>query len=214
MQYKVGIYRTKDLCTAARPSLTMPGLWAPFKELACVITAAIGQKRPEMFYVLDSVLKKHKPDFISLLQNPVSLSRAKRALCAFSFTVNLSLSHSLSLNIRSRPGIPRRGRHSKRLPQMASPYPRFPTSTFYRRTLWTRPLFSVTSLTSTKCPPPSCSSQESSSCLGFPGSRGGSSRCYCITTGGETSSVPSAPSFRRGKASPGRSNSARPWRAL
>ncbi|KAL5475599.1 hypothetical protein EMCRGX_G025430 [Ephydatia muelleri] len=64
----------------ARPSLTMPGLWAPFKELACVITAAIGQKRPEMFYVLDSVLKKHKPDFFSLLQNPARNPAQRTAL--------------------------------------------------------------------------------------------------------------------------------------
>lgn len=58
----------------------MPGLWAPFKELASVIAAAIAQKRPEIFYILDSVLKKHKPDFISLLQNPAKNPEQRAAL--------------------------------------------------------------------------------------------------------------------------------------
>ena len=48
------------------------GVWAPFKELADVVNSAIAQKRPEAYYSLEAILKKHKPDFISLLQNPVS----------------------------------------------------------------------------------------------------------------------------------------------
>ena len=47
------------------------GIWAPFKELASVVNAAILKKQPDAFYSLEAILKKHKPDFISLLKNPV-----------------------------------------------------------------------------------------------------------------------------------------------
>lgn len=47
------------------------GVWAPFKELSTVVNDAIAQKQPEAYYKLNDVLKKHKPDFISLLKNPV-----------------------------------------------------------------------------------------------------------------------------------------------
>ena len=51
----------------------MAGVWAPFKELERVVHSAISQKQPEAYYHLENILKKHKPDFVSLLQNPVSL---------------------------------------------------------------------------------------------------------------------------------------------
>ena len=47
-------------------------LWVPFKELASVVNAAVLMKQPDVHYKLEATLKKHKPDFISLLQNPVS----------------------------------------------------------------------------------------------------------------------------------------------
>lgn len=50
------------------------GMWAPFKELVKVINAAILKKEPNAYYSLEAELKKHKPDFISLLRNPVSMS--------------------------------------------------------------------------------------------------------------------------------------------
>lgn len=50
------------------------GMWAPFKELVKVINAAILKKEPNAYYSLEAELKKHKPDFISLLKNPVSMS--------------------------------------------------------------------------------------------------------------------------------------------
>jgi len=49
----------------------MAGVWLPFKELASVISSAILHKKPDTYYTLEAILKKHKPDFISLLQNPV-----------------------------------------------------------------------------------------------------------------------------------------------
>jgi len=48
------------------------GMWAPFKELVGVINAAVLNKDPNAYYSLEAELKKHKPDFISLLKNPVS----------------------------------------------------------------------------------------------------------------------------------------------
>ena len=48
------------------------GVWAPFKELASVVHTAIAQRQSEAFYSLETILKKHKPDFLSLLKNPVS----------------------------------------------------------------------------------------------------------------------------------------------
>ena len=47
------------------------GIWAPFKELASVVNQAVLKKQPDAFYSLEAILKKHKPDFISLLKNPV-----------------------------------------------------------------------------------------------------------------------------------------------
>ncbi|XP_022111764.1 nuclear pore complex protein Nup205-like [Acanthaster planci] len=45
-------------------------LWSPFKELLRTVHAALSQKLPDAFYELDAAIRKHKPDFISLLQNP------------------------------------------------------------------------------------------------------------------------------------------------
>ena len=47
-------------------------MWGPFKELVGVVNAAILKKEPNAYYSLEAELKKHKPDFISLLKNPVS----------------------------------------------------------------------------------------------------------------------------------------------
>jgi nuclear pore complex protein Nup205 len=46
------------------------GTWAPFKELATIVNLAIGLRQPHVYYALDSILKKHKPDMYSLLKNP------------------------------------------------------------------------------------------------------------------------------------------------
>ena len=45
----------------------------PFKELNHVIRWAISHCEPEAHFALEEALKKHRPDFISLLQNPVSV---------------------------------------------------------------------------------------------------------------------------------------------
>lgn len=50
----------------------MAGLWAPFKELYNTVTLAVHSRQPEAHYTLEALLLKHKPDFVSLLQNPVS----------------------------------------------------------------------------------------------------------------------------------------------
>ncbi len=48
------------------------GVWAPYKELAGTVNDAIVGKQDNVYYSLEAVLQKHKPDFISLLKNPVS----------------------------------------------------------------------------------------------------------------------------------------------
>lgn len=47
-------------------------LWGPFKELEQTVQAAIHRKLPDAIHDLEIALKKHKPDFIALLKNPVS----------------------------------------------------------------------------------------------------------------------------------------------
>lgn len=46
-------------------------LWGPFKELEQTVQAAILRKLPDAIHDLEIALKKHKPDFIALLKNPV-----------------------------------------------------------------------------------------------------------------------------------------------
>lgn len=50
------------------------GVWAPFKELSTVVHSAIALKQSQSYYQLEGILKKHKPDFISLLKNPVGFT--------------------------------------------------------------------------------------------------------------------------------------------
>ncbi|XP_033629784.1 nuclear pore complex protein Nup205-like [Asterias rubens] len=45
-------------------------LWSPFKDLLRTVHAALSQKLPDAYYELDAAIRKHKPDFLSLLQNP------------------------------------------------------------------------------------------------------------------------------------------------
>ena len=47
------------------------GTWRPYKELLSVVEKAVYRKRPEVFHEFDVALKKYKPDFLSLLKNPV-----------------------------------------------------------------------------------------------------------------------------------------------
>lgn len=49
----------------------MAGGWVPFKELSHVVRWAISCPEPGAHFALEDMLKKHRPDFISLLQNPV-----------------------------------------------------------------------------------------------------------------------------------------------
>ena len=59
-------------------SLAMAGgIWAPFKEVVRVVNDAILRKEPSAYYKLEAELKRHKPDFISLLKNPVSTLRPR-----------------------------------------------------------------------------------------------------------------------------------------
>ncbi|KAJ8314739.1 hypothetical protein KUTeg_006889 [Tegillarca granosa] len=45
-------------------------LWGPFKELEQTVETAIRKKMPDAIHDLEVALKRHKPDFISLLKNP------------------------------------------------------------------------------------------------------------------------------------------------
>lgn len=48
------------------------GVWRPYKELQAVVERSLYKKSPEVYHELEVSLKKFKPDFISLLKNPVS----------------------------------------------------------------------------------------------------------------------------------------------
>ncbi|XP_006633765.1 nuclear pore complex protein Nup205 [Lepisosteus oculatus] len=45
-------------------------LWGPFKEFWETVVSAIWRRQPEAVHLLDLMLKKHKPHFISLFKNP------------------------------------------------------------------------------------------------------------------------------------------------
>ena len=51
--------------------LTEAQLWGPYKELERTVEAAIRKKQLDAVHDLEVALKRHKPDFISLLKNPV-----------------------------------------------------------------------------------------------------------------------------------------------
>jgi nuclear pore complex protein Nup205 len=51
--------------------LTEAQLWGPYKELEKTVDAAIRKKQLDAVHDLEVALKRHKPDFISLLKNPV-----------------------------------------------------------------------------------------------------------------------------------------------
>ncbi|XP_014664623.1 PREDICTED: LOW QUALITY PROTEIN: nuclear pore complex protein Nup205-like [Priapulus caudatus] len=45
-------------------------LWTPYKDLNSIVENAILLKRPYVIHDLEVALRRHKPDFLSLLQNP------------------------------------------------------------------------------------------------------------------------------------------------
>ncbi|KAG8545380.1 hypothetical protein GDO81_020968 [Engystomops pustulosus] len=45
-------------------------LWGPYKNIWTTVENALRRRQPEAVHVLDLLLKKHKPDFISLFKNP------------------------------------------------------------------------------------------------------------------------------------------------
>ncbi|XP_077687863.1 nuclear pore complex protein Nup205 isoform X3 [Eretmochelys imbricata] len=45
-------------------------LWGPYKDIWQTVVNGIWKRQPEAIHLLDQVLKKHKPDFISLYRNP------------------------------------------------------------------------------------------------------------------------------------------------
>ncbi|XP_048356596.1 nuclear pore complex protein Nup205 [Sphaerodactylus townsendi] len=50
--------------------ISVASLWGPYKDLWQTVVNAIWKRQPEAIHLLDQVLKKHKPDFISLFRNP------------------------------------------------------------------------------------------------------------------------------------------------
>uniref|UniRef100_A0A8D2L072 Nucleoporin 205 n=1 Tax=Varanus komodoensis TaxID=61221 RepID=A0A8D2L072_VARKO len=45
-------------------------LWGPYKDIWQAVVNAVWKRQPEAIHLLDQILKKHKPDFISLFRNP------------------------------------------------------------------------------------------------------------------------------------------------
>ncbi len=48
-------------------------VWAPYKELYHTVESATVRQQADAIQDLEVALRQHKPDFISLLQNPVSV---------------------------------------------------------------------------------------------------------------------------------------------
>ena len=55
-------------------------IWSPYKELYHTVTAAVVQKQPDAIQDLAVILRKQKPDFISLLRNPVQTTFYRNVL--------------------------------------------------------------------------------------------------------------------------------------
>lgn len=57
----------------------IPGarLWAPYRALQDVVNAAIHKREAGSIHDLELALRRHKPDFISLLKVPVSFMELK-----------------------------------------------------------------------------------------------------------------------------------------
>ncbi|XP_046581767.1 nuclear pore complex protein Nup205-like [Haliotis rubra] len=55
-------------------------LWGPFKALYDVVDAAIYKRRPNSIHDLELALRKHKPDFISLLKTPAKNNLHREAV--------------------------------------------------------------------------------------------------------------------------------------
>lgn len=49
------------------------GIWSPFKEILAVVEIAVIHKRSEVYAELDETITKHKPIFLGLLKNLVSV---------------------------------------------------------------------------------------------------------------------------------------------
>ncbi|KAJ8032363.1 hypothetical protein HOLleu_25874 [Holothuria leucospilota] len=60
--------------------ITGSKLWGPFKELYSVVDGAVSKKNPDAFNDLEAALRKHKPDFVSLLQNPAKNAQHREQL--------------------------------------------------------------------------------------------------------------------------------------
>ncbi|ESP04618.1 hypothetical protein LOTGIDRAFT_237278 [Lottia gigantea] len=55
-------------------------LWGPFRSLYETVDAAVFQKQPNSAYDLEVALKRHKPDFISLLKKPAKNNGDREAV--------------------------------------------------------------------------------------------------------------------------------------
>lgn len=51
-------------------------MWTPFKQLQRVVDTFLSQRAPDgSMATLELILQKHKPDFINLLKNSVSIAK-------------------------------------------------------------------------------------------------------------------------------------------
>lgn len=65
------IYRWHVLFHGGFVFLEAASLWGPYKDIWHTVVNALWRRQPEAVHLLDMILKKHKPDFISLFKNPV-----------------------------------------------------------------------------------------------------------------------------------------------
>ncbi|XP_078583598.1 nuclear pore complex protein Nup205-like isoform X1 [Branchiostoma floridae x Branchiostoma japonicum] len=55
-------------------------VWGPYKDLYNTVDSAVWKKRLEAYHDLEGALRKHKPDFLSLLQNPAKNSQQRQQI--------------------------------------------------------------------------------------------------------------------------------------
>lgn len=73
-------------------------MWTPFKQLQRVVDTFLTKRAPDgSLASLELILQKHKPDFINLLKNSVSLINLMRIFFDENiFTMYLSLTNEFS----------------------------------------------------------------------------------------------------------------------
>nr|XP_054774519.1 nuclear pore complex protein Nup205-like [Lytechinus pictus] len=55
-------------------------IWGPYKELYHTVSLIVSKRCPDPYQELDSIIRKHKPDFVALLKNPAKNSQHREQI--------------------------------------------------------------------------------------------------------------------------------------